>query len=93
MAWYHIYQFAEIDDPMYPQLKGKALPIIQYEIFESIKRIAAVKVKIKDGQIKWFDRRKCKVMLYKGGSDLLKLEQTHRVSLFKRLLKSLHMGV
>lgn len=75
---------------MYPKLRGKCLPIIQYEIFEKEKKIAAVKVLIKDGQVMWFDRRETEIMLYRGGSDLLKIEEQYQEPLLKRLFRSLH---
>lgn len=90
MAWYHVYQFAEIRDPMYPRLRGKCLPIIKYEVWEKEKKIIAVQVLIKEGQVKWFHRKTTNILLYRSGSDLLKIEERYQEPILKRLWRNLH---
>ena len=87
MAWYHQYQFAELNHNLYPTLRGKALPIVQYEITDLPKKIVAVKVKIAPGNFAWFDSKH--VTLYKSGSDLIVMpEIKYGESIVRRIMRS-----
>lgn len=88
MAWYHIYQHAEIKHPDYPKLRGRALPIIQYEICEH--RVLGVNVQLKDGQSHWFYRPH--IMLYKSGKSFLdNLESAVSESLIRKFLRRFNL--
>lgn len=90
MAWYHQYQFAEIIDTMYPDLKGIALPIVRYEIKDAPARVVAVEVFIKGGQNMWFTRRQ--VRLYMGSEELiLRPEQRESKKMWERFLRKFNL--
>lgn len=84
MAWYHQYQFAEVTHENFKHLKGKSLPIIQYEIIEEEKKILSVRVKTSEISSEWFNRKY--VRLFKGPKELIIVpDQRHTEHLFQRL--------
>lgn len=91
MAWYHVYQYAEVDVELYPTLRGKALPITQYEITDDPKKIVSVKVQVAPGNFVWFDRKH--VRLYKSGKDLSRMiEKRHNEGFVNKTLRILGLN-
>ena len=88
MAWYHIYQFAEITHPLYTSLKDKALPILKYEICED--KILAVEVCLHDNLHIWFKKKH--VNLFRSAKCLATLpEHTGSKKGFLNLLKKFNL--
>lgn len=82
----HQYQWGEVIDAMYPRLRGKALPILRYEIRD--KHILRVELFIQKGLSEWFSVPG-QVMLYKSWKDLIDLPvvKAKSESKFLQLLK------
>ncbi len=88
MAWYHVYQFAEITHPLYTKLRNKALPISRYEICED--KILAVEVSLRDNMNIWFKRKYVK--LYTSSDSLITLPEIQSSKKgFLNLLKSFNL--
>lgn len=88
MAWYHVYQFGEVTSNMYPALRRKALPIIQFEITDDPARVLAVKLFTGPGQSMWFNR--ADIILYRSNSELQIMPDVKiKSNWFRRFLKSL----
>ena len=90
MAWYHQYQYARVTDPLYRNLRNKALPIIQFDIVESEKKIVRVHLSFGNNSSHWFHASQ--VVMYKSGKDLLKLGHEKRdVNLYNKITKTLNL--
>jgi len=88
MAWYHIYQFAEVTDPMYPKLKALALPVMRYEVCDQ--HILALELKVPTGEERWFTIKQ--VMLYRSDKRFLSMpEQRMSATRWHRFLKFLNI--
>ena len=82
--WYHQYQYAEVRHDLYPLLKGKSLPIIQYEVTTDNKKILSLKLKLSETVFKWFPKKYC--VLYKGPKELIYMpEQKHNLRFMNKI--------
>jgi len=68
MAYFFKYQWAEVSDSNYPLLRGKAFPILRYEV-DSKGDILRVHLKLSDSFFKWFYRNQ--LIMYRGGNEFL----------------------
>jgi len=88
--WYHQYQYAEVIDPMYRNLRNKALPIIKFEIGNYDKVILAVELSFGNNSSQWF--KKSQICLFKSGKDLIKLgHYKNDIDLFKKVSKNINL--
>jgi hypothetical protein len=85
---FRLFQYAECIDKNYPQLRGKALPIVSYELAWITNVLIGVKCMLHEGHYQWFDVRQ--VRLYRGRKEWLTVQhRRHERGTLRRLLRGL----